>query len=108
MVVKKYPKAIYRVTLVNGDTQDHTYNLPGKFNKSIKAWIVQMTNMIQDAMTCKEDHYFLFNNPLVYYNPDYVASIKVTYVDCEECEDLIAKINKDVFKSPQCPKESHP
>jgi len=100
MNTQKNPKAIYRVTLANGDTQDHTYAMPSKFDESAKAWIVHMINMIQSAMTHKKGFYYVFNNPLIYYNPDYVVSIKLTYVDCEECEELIAKITKDVFKPP--------
>lgn len=98
MSVGKSPKAIYRVTLANGDTQDHIYEIPPKFDESAKAWIVHMINMIQNALTHKKDHYYLFNNPTMYYNPDYVVSIKLTYVDCEECEELVAKITKDIFK----------
>jgi len=97
MSAQKSPKAIFRVMLASGDTQDHTYILSLNLGES-KTFIASMVNMIQNALTHKKENYILFNNPLVYYNPDFVVSIKLSYVDCEECEDMVRSIIKGIFK----------
>lgn len=105
MKAQKHPKAIFRVTVEEGDTCDHTYDLPSKPAEA-RALIVGLLEMVQNAATGKKDCCYLFNNPLVYYNPTFVVSVRLTYVDCEECEAMITSIMKGICKAPSRPLHS--
>lgn len=97
MKTQRNPKAIFRVTTPAGDTCDHVYDLPAK-PAAARALVSDLLAMIQNAASGRKDCCYIFSNPLVYYNPAFVASVRLTYVDCEDCADMVASITKNVCK----------
>lgn len=90
MSEQKPPKLIVTVKLVNGETMEHTLDVPSHLGKAM-AFVEFWVNHIGDALTRGKARFLWLPNPGICYNPDNVLWVSMNAIEATELEELIKR-----------------
>jgi len=94
----KKPKLIVTVTLANGETVSHIYNLPTPVEDAIKFWDKKWREIFSSKSTLLfiSDTERTSEQPVfTLYNNDFVQSVNIHFLNAEKYEELIRHAAKD-------------